>query len=78
GAKVDNPSAIVSIDDLHPEFAQLPDYQSSNSQAIETASQGLAAELKQLDNAYLDGLASKAEAPNAEVGQATVNQKRFI
>ncbi|GEM_PF-5640921 len=69
---------IVSIDDLHPEFAQLPDYQSSNSQAIETASQGLAAELKQLDNAYLDGLASKAEAPNAEVGQATVNQKRFI
>ena len=61
---------IVSIDDLHPEFAQLPDYQSSNSQAIETTSQGLAAELKQLDNAYLDGLASKAEAPNAEVSQA--------
>ena len=77
-AGVVNPSDIVSIDDLHPEFAQLPDYQSSNSQAIETASQGLAAELKQLDNAYLDGLASKAEAPNAEVGQATVNQKRFI
>ena len=61
---------IVSIDDLHPEFAQLPDYQSSNSQAIETASQGLAAELKQLDNAYLDGLASKAEAPNAKVSEA--------
>ena len=46
-AGVVNPSDIVSIDDLHPEFAQLPDYQSSNSQAIETASQGLAAELKQ-------------------------------
>lgn len=61
---------IVSIDDLHPEFAQLPDCQSSNSQAIEAASQGLAAELKQLDNAYLDGLASKAEAPNAEVSEA--------
>lgn len=69
-AGVVNPSDIVSIDDLHPEFAQLPDYQSSNSQAIETASQGLAAELKQLDNAYLDGLASKTEAPNAEVSQA--------
>nr|WP_313091586.1 hypothetical protein [Moraxella sp. CTOTU48268] len=61
---------IVSSDDLHPEFAQLPDYQSSNGQAIETTSLGLAAELKQLDNAYLDGLASKAEAPNAEVSQA--------
>lgn len=61
---------IVSIDDLHPEFAQLPDHQSSNGQAIETTSLGLAAELKQLDNAYLDGLASKAEALNAEVGQA--------
>lgn len=69
-AGVVNPSDIVSIDDLHPEFAQLPDYQSSNGQAIETASQGLAAKLKQLDNAYLDGLASKAEALNAEVGQA--------
>ena len=85
-AKVDNPSAIdtntdqqdttevgqiiVSSDDLHPEFAQLPDYQSSNGQAIETTSLGLAAELKQLDNAYLDGLASKAEAPNAKVSQA--------
>ena len=33
-AGVVNPSDIVSIDDLHPEFAQLPDYQSSNSQAI--------------------------------------------
>ena len=32
-AGVVNPSDIVSIDDLHPEFAQLPDYQSSNSQA---------------------------------------------
>ena len=69
---------IVSSDDLHPEFAQLPDYQSSNSQEIETASQGLAAELKQLDNAYLDGLASKAEAPNAEVGQATVKHYLLI
>ncbi|MCK6157231.1 hypothetical protein KZX29_00215 [Moraxella osloensis] len=69
---------IVSSDDLHPEFAQLPDYQSSNSQAIETASQGLAAELKQLDNAYLDGLASKAEAPNAEVSQATVKHYLLI
>ena len=69
---------IASIDDLHPEFAQLPDYQSSNGQAIETTSLGLAAELKQLDNAYLDGLASKAEAPNSEVSQAMVNQKRFI
>lgn len=75
---MDNPSAIVSIDDLHPEFAQLPDYQSSNSQEIETASQGLAAELKQLDNAYLDGLASKAEAPNAEVSQATVKHYLLI
>lgn len=35
--EVVNPSDIVSIDDLHPEFAQLPDYQSSNTQAIETA-----------------------------------------
>lgn len=61
---------IVSSDDLHPEFAQLPDYQSSNSQAIETTSLGLAAKLKQSDNAYLDGLASKAEAPNAEVSEA--------
>ena len=69
-AGVANPSDIVSIDDLHPEFAQLPDYQSSNGQAIETTSLGLAAELKQLDNAYLDGLASKTEAPNAEVSQA--------
>lgn len=69
---------IVSIDDLHPEFAQLPDYKSSNSQAIETASQGLAAELKQLDNAYLDGLASKAEAPNTEVSQATVKHYLLI
>ena len=69
-AGVANPSDIVSIDDLHPEFAQLPDYQSSNGQAIETTSLGLASELKQLDNAYLDGLASKAEAPNAEVSQA--------
>ena len=77
-AGVVNPSDIVSIDDLHPEFAQLPDYQSSNSQAIETASQGLAAELKQLDNAYLDGLASKAEAPNAEVSQATVKHYLLI
>lgn len=68
--EVVNPSDIVSIDDLHPEFAQLPDYQSSNTQAIETTSLGLASELKQLDNAYLDGLASKAEAPNAEVSQA--------
>ena len=56
----------------------MPDYQSSNSQAIETASQGLAAELKQLDNAYLDGLASKAEAPNAEVSQATVKHYLLI
>ena len=63
---------------MHPEFAQLPDYQSSNSQAIETASQGLAAELKQLDNAYLDGLASKAEAPNTEVSQATVKHYLLI
>lgn len=77
-AGVVNPSDIVSIDDLHPEFAQLPDYQSSNSQAIETASQGLAAELKQLDNAYLDGVASKAEAPNAEVSQATVKHYLLI
>ena len=76
--EVANPSDIVSIDDLHPEFAQLPDYQSSNGQAIETASQGLAAELKQLDNAYLDGLASKAEAPNAEVSQATVKHYLLI
>ena len=36
-AGVANPSDIVSIDDLHPEFAQLPDYQSSNGQANETA-----------------------------------------
>ena len=36
-AGVVNPSDIVSIDDLHPEFAQLPDYQSSNTQAIEAA-----------------------------------------
>ena len=77
-AKVDNPSAIISIDDLHPEFAQLPDYQSSNSQSIETAPLGLAAKLKQLDNAYLDGLASKAEAPNAEVSQATVKHYLLI
>ena len=77
-AGVVNPSDIVSIDDLHPEFAQLPDYQSSNSQEIETASQGLAAELKQLDNAYLDGLSSKAEAPNAEVSQATVKHYLLI
>lgn len=69
---------IASIDDLHPEFAQLPDYQSSNGQAIETTSLGLAAELKQLDNAYLDGLASKAEAPNAEVSQATVKHYLLI
>lgn len=67
---------IVSIDDLHPEFAQLPDYQSSNSQAIETASQGLAAELKQLDNAHLDGLISKTDAKNAEVSQA--NRHEFF
>ena len=77
-AGVANPSDIVSIDDLHPEFAQLPDYQSSNGQAIETTSLGLAAELKQLDNAYLDGLASKAEAPNAEVSQATVKHYLLI
>ena len=77
-AGVANPSDIVSIDDLHPEFAQLPDYQSSNGQAIETTSLGLAAELKQLDNAYLDGLASKAEAPNAEVSQATVKHYVLI
>ena len=32
-AGVSNPSDIVSIDDLHPEFAQLPDYQSSNGQS---------------------------------------------
>ena len=69
---------IASIDDLHPEFAQLPDYQSSNGQAIETTSLGLAAELKQLDNAYLDGLASKAEAPNSEVSQATVKHYLLI
>lgn len=75
-AGVVNPSDIVSIDDLHPEFAQLPDYQSSNSQAIETASQGLAAELKQLDNAYLDGLISKTDAKNAEVSQA--NRHEFF
>lgn len=67
---------IVSIDDLHPEFAQLPDYQDSNSQAIETASQGLAAELKQLDNAHLDGLISKTDAKNAEVSQA--NRHEFF
>ena len=36
-AGVANPSDIVSIDDLHPEFAQLPDYQSSIGQANETA-----------------------------------------
>lgn len=75
---IDVGQIIASSDDFHPEFAQLPDYQSSNGQAIETTSLGLAAKLKQLDNAYLDGLVSKAEAPNAEVGQATVNQKRFI
>lgn len=28
---------IVSIDDLHPDFAALPDHQSSNGQVIETA-----------------------------------------
>ena len=36
-AGVANPSDIVSIDDLHPDFAALPDHQSSNGQAIETA-----------------------------------------
>jgi hypothetical protein len=36
-AGVANPSDIVSIDDLHPDFAALPDHHSSNGQAIETA-----------------------------------------
>ena len=69
-AGVANPSDIVSSDDLHPDFLALPDQQSRNGQAIEPTSLSLAAELKQLDNAYLDGLASKAEAPNAEVSEA--------
>lgn len=68
---VQDPQQSDNADDyLHPEFAALPDHQSSNGQAIEATSRGLAAELKQLDNAYLDGLASKTEAPNAEVSQA--------
>ena len=77
-AGVANPSDIVSSDDLHPDFLALPDQQSRNGQAIEPTSLSLAAELKQLDNAYLDGLASKAEAPNAEVSQATVKHYVLI
>ena len=81
GATLINTSATLintSAEVVSPSDIDTDADQSSNGQANGIAPLGLAAKLKQLDNAYLDGLASKAEAPNAEVSQATVKHYLLI